>query len=218
MALDFPTPASVGQKFTAQNGVVYTWDGQAWYINPVDLGSDYVLPPATNAALGGVFAGAQPATTQFVSGVGEDGRLVYTEAATLGVTGPQGPAGADGAPGAQGPAGPVANASMQPDANSPAIGVDGAGNLVYGPVGYAGTAGYANDAAHAANADNATNATNATNAGNADTVDGVHVGAGASQLIPLDGYGKIPFSADKVIISGGDPDGSGDQNWLWLKV
>jgi hypothetical protein len=72
--------------------------------------------------------------------------------------------------------------------------VDASGNLLYGPVPYAASAG------------------------NADTVDGVHVGTGASQLIPLDGNAKIPFSADKVIISGGDPDGSGDQNWLWLKV
>ena len=164
----------------------------------------YDLPPATSAALGGVFAGAQPVPSQFVSGIGEDGRLLYTEAVTLGVTGPQGPAGADGAPGPAGPAGadstvpgpqgpagpagpagadstvpgpqgpagangadstvpgpagpagprgPVANASMQPDTNKPAIGVDGAGNLVYGPVGYA------------------------ISAGNADTLDGYHASA-----------------------------------------
>jgi hypothetical protein len=35
---------------------------------------------------------------------------------------------------------------MQPDANTPAIGVDAAGNLVYGPVGYATTAGHATTA------------------------------------------------------------------------
>jgi hypothetical protein len=76
------------------------------------------------------------------------------------VPGPQGPAGANGAdstvPGPAGPAGPrgpVANASMQPDTNKPAIGVDGAGNLVYGPVGYA------------------------ISAGNADTLDGYHASA-----------------------------------------
>ncbi len=201
----------------------------------------YDLPPATSAALGGVYAAAQPVPSQFVSGIGEDGRLLYTEAVTLGVTGPQGPAGADGAPGpagpagadstvpgpkgdtgpqgpagpagadstvpgpqgptgpkgdtgAQGPAGQGIVASNQPDANSFAKGVDASGNLLYGPVPYAASAG------------------------NADTVDGVHVGSSSGQLIPLDSNSKVPSSADKVIISSGDPDGSGAQNWLWLKV
>lgn len=74
-------------------------------------------------------------------------------------------------------------------------------------------------ASYATTAGSATIATIATNAGNADTVDGYHAGVAANQLVPLNAAAKVPVSADKVIISTGDPVAEqGDQNWLWFKV
>ncbi len=217
MAFDFPTPTAIGQKFTPAGGPQYEWDGQAWIVSgatgelvgpagpqgePGPAGPAGVSPTVTmvgdQIAIDGVVQGPNltgPAGAQGPAGA--DSTVPGPQGpagADSTVPGPQGPTGPKGDTGAQGPAGQGIVASNQPDANSFAKGVDASGNLLYGPVPYAASAG------------------------NADTVDGVHVGTGASQLIPLDGNAKIPFSADKVIISGGDPDGSGDQNWLWLKV
>jgi hypothetical protein len=80
MMLDFPVPTLAGQKFKAQNGVTYTWDGLAWYVSSADLGGGgaaYELPPATVAALGGVFASSQPDANNPIIGINESGAAVY---------------------------------------------------------------------------------------------------------------------------------------------
>jgi hypothetical protein len=99
---------------------------------------------------------------------------------------------------------------MQPDVNNPAIGVDGAGNLVYGPVGYASNAG------HATTADSATTAVSAntaTNAGHATTADSATNATNATTAGYANDY------ASRVIVSGADPDpAQGGELWLWVKV
>jgi len=50
------------------------------------------------------------------------------------------------------------------------------------------------------------------------------IGVGASVVGPgtilfADEEGKVPYKADKVIVSVGPPDNAqGDTNWLWLQV
>lgn len=53
-----------------------------------------------------------------------------------------------------------------------------------------------------------------------DTVNGlVTQGLLAGNCVNLNAAGKIPFQADKYIISASDPNpAQGDQNWLWFKV
>ncbi len=59
----------------------------------------------------------------------------------------------------------------------------------------------------------------AETAANADKVDGHHAGTAAGEVMVLSTEGKVPVSADKVIISGSDPvTTQGGQNWVWLKV
>jgi hypothetical protein len=151
--LDFPVPTLAGQKFKAQNGVTYTWDGLAWYVSSADLGGGgaaYELPPATVAALGGVFASSQPDANNPIIGINESGAAVY------------------------GPVGHATTADSATNATNAghATTADSATNAT--------TADSATNAGHANTADSATNATNAvnaTNAGNADTLDGQHAAA-----------------------------------------
>jgi hypothetical protein len=46
----------------------------------------------------------------------------------------------------------------------------------------------------------------------------IAAGASAGQLVQLNSASKIPFAADKIVISTNGPDGSGDQNWIWFQV
>lgn len=42
---------------------------------------------------------------------------------------------------------------------------------------------------------------------------------GPGTILFADEDGKVPYQADKVIVSALDPDpAQGDENWLWLKV
>jgi hypothetical protein len=56
--LSFPTPTYQGQTFLAQNGIIYTWDGEKWTVEGAQVGgTGYILPPASNSRLGGVKVG-----------------------------------------------------------------------------------------------------------------------------------------------------------------
>jgi hypothetical protein len=118
--LDFPVNPTVGQRYTSATGSIYEWDGVGWSVI-TEIAAPYVLPPATTAALGGVFAGQAP-VTYYVSGVNEDGTLAYSVGTDLGVTGPVGPQGETG------PAGPTAVSGDI--GNKSTLGNDG---LIYTP-------------------------------------------------------------------------------------
>jgi len=59
MILDFPSNPQIGQIFTGDNNVTYTWDGVKWLgQGSLNTATPYIISPATNTQLGGVKVGA----------------------------------------------------------------------------------------------------------------------------------------------------------------
>ena len=63
--LSFPVNPTVGQLYTAPDGVVYQWAGNRWTVyssntavSPTTTSTQYVLPKATSTTLGGVKIGS----------------------------------------------------------------------------------------------------------------------------------------------------------------
>lgn len=136
-----------------------------------------------------------------------------------GPTGPQGVQGLQGATGPQGPAGNVGATGPQGVQGNP--GPTGA-NGPTGPQGAIGPTGPAGSDPNALLKNNNLNdlsdkAAARTNLGLANSAT-ITAGAAANQLVQLNAAAKIPFAADKIVISTNGPDSSGDQNWIWFQV
>ena len=59
MILNFPSSPRIGQIFTGDNNVKYTWDGVKWLAQgSLNTATPYIVAPATGTQLGGVKIGA----------------------------------------------------------------------------------------------------------------------------------------------------------------
>lgn len=59
MILNFPSNPRIGQIFTGDNNITYTWDGVKWLgQGSLNTATPYIISPATNTQLGGVKVGA----------------------------------------------------------------------------------------------------------------------------------------------------------------
>jgi len=59
MILNFPSSPRIGQIFTGDNNVKYTWDGVKWLAQgSLNTATPYLVAPATNTQTGGVKIGA----------------------------------------------------------------------------------------------------------------------------------------------------------------
>ena len=198
-----------------------TWSGDKIAIDGVASGPSLTGPKGDNGA-----DGHSPVVSVSGDQITVDGVIAGPH-----LTGPQ---GVKGDAGDVGPAGTTTWAGItdKPSAFAPSAHthttseVTGLATALAGkaPLDGTGVSGtwaisISGNAAHASEASHAATATMATSASNADTVDNLHAGAAAGNLPILDSNAKIPFAADKIIISANDPDpAQGDQNWLWIKV
>lgn len=59
MILNFPPSPRIGQVYTGDNNITYTWDGVKWLAQgSLNTATPYIVAPATGTQLGGVKIGA----------------------------------------------------------------------------------------------------------------------------------------------------------------
>ena len=59
MILNFPPSPRIGQVYTGDNNITYTWDGVKWLAQgSLNTATPYIISPATSTQLGGVKIGA----------------------------------------------------------------------------------------------------------------------------------------------------------------